>query len=305
MFFIAMTTSWQAEAVENGMGFYLLGGKGSLAGMLPPTGTYLAVDFYSYSGDISDSKSIPTVGGELEFGLDADVLLAITSALHVTEREVLSGRLAYGVVVPVVYQDLSAELTLDFEGGFIEGSEDETDTAFGDPLLTAILGWNEDNLHTTLNLLLNVPVGDYEEGSLTNAGFNRWGLDVTVAFTHLNPDTGLELTAAPGITLNGENRDTDYESGDEFHLELAAMQHLSEKYAVGVIGYHYEQINDDSGSAPDDFKGRVSAIGPAFSFNFKIGDQPVSGQAKYLVESNVKNRMEGEAAFLQFALPLL
>lgn len=304
VFVIAMATSWHAEAVENGTGFYLLGGKGSLAGILPPTGNYLAVDTYFYSGDISDSESIPTVGGELEFGLDADVFLVLTSALRVTEREVLSGRLAYGVVVPVVYQDLSSELSLSFDEIVIDGSESETDTAFGDPLLTAILGWSEGNLHTTLNFLLNIPVGDYEEDSLTNAGFNRWGFDVTAAFTHLNPDTGLELTAAPGITLNGENRDTDYESGDEFHLEFAAMQHLSEQYAIGVNGYHYEQINSDSGSAPDDFEGRVTAVGPAFSFNFKLGNTPVSGKAKYLIESNVKNRMEGDAAFLQFAMPL-
>ena len=159
-------------------------------------------------------------------------------------------------------------------------------------------------MHTTLNMLLNIPVGDYDEGSLTNAGFNRWGLDTTVAFTYLNPDTGKELTVAPGITINGKNRDTDYRSGDEFHVEIAAMQHLSEKYAIGVIGYHYEQIDNDSGSAPDDFKGRVTAIGPALSFNFKVGEVPVSGQAKYLQESNVKNRMEGDAFFLQLAIPL-
>jgi hypothetical protein len=303
-FVVAMAISWQAEAVEGGVGFYLLGLKGSLAGILPPTGTYLSVDNSFYSGDISITEALPTVGGELEVGLDADVIVVITSALHVSDRKVLNGRLAYGVVVPVVNQDLTADLTLDFDGVVIGGSEKDDDTAFGDPLLTAILGWSEGNLHTTLNFLLNIPVGDYNEGSLANASFNRWGLDVTVAFTHLNPDTGIELTAAPGITFNGENRDTDYKSGDEFHLEFAAMQHLSEKYALGISGYHYEQINGDSGSVLGDFEGRVTAIGPALNFNFKLGDLPVSGKAKILIESNVKNRMEGDAVFLQFAIPL-
>jgi hypothetical protein len=304
IFVIAMATSWQVDAVEGGSGFYLLGGKGSLAGVLAPTGNYLAVDTYYYSGDISHTEVLPTVGGELEVGLDAEVIVVITSALHVSDREVLNGRLAYGVVVPVVNQDLTADLTLNFDGDVISGSEEDDDTAFGDPLLTAILGWSEGNLHTTLNFLLNIPVGDYDEGSLTNAGFNRWGLDTTVAFTYLNPDSGFELTAAPGITVNGKNRDTDYRSGDEFHVEMAAMQHLSEKYAIGVIGYHYEQLDNDSGSAPDGFKGRVSAIGPALNFNFKLGDTPVYGKAKYLHESNVKNRMEGDAAFLQLSIPL-
>lgn len=304
IFVIAMAISWQADAVEGGSGFYLLGGKGSLAGVLAPTGNYLAVDTYYYSGDISKTEALPTVGGELEFGLDADVIVVITSALHVSELEVLGGRLAFGAVVPVVNQDLSADLTLNFDGQVIGGSENDDATAIGDPLLTAILGWSEGNLHTTLNMLLNVPIGDYEEDSLTNAGFNRWGLDTTVAFTYLNPDSGFELTAAPGITVNGKNLDTDYRSGDEFHVEMAAMQHLSEKYAIGIIGYHYEQLDNDSGSAPDGFKGRVTAIGPALNFNFKVGEVPVYGKAKYLIESNVKNRMEGDAAFLQFSIPL-
>lgn len=274
VFVVAMAASWQVDAVEGGSGFYLLGTKGSLAGVLAPAGNYLSVDSYFYTGDISHTEVLPTVGGELEVGLEAAVIVAIASVLHVSELEVLNGRLAYGVVIPVVNQDLSADLTLNFDGQVISGSEDDEATGIGDPLLTAILGWSDNNLHTTLNMLLNIPVGDYDEGSLTNAGFNSWGLDTTVAFTYLNPDTGRELTAAPGITINGKNLDTDYRSGDEFHVEIAAMQHLSEKYAIGLIGYHYEQINEDSGSALDDFEGRVSAIGPALNFNFQIGDTP-------------------------------
>ena len=304
VFVLTMATSWQAEAVEGGGGVYLLGGKGSQAGILAPTGTYFALDSYFYSGDTSISKSLPTVGGELALGLDADVFLALASVLHVPGQEVLNGRLAYGVVVPVVHQDLTANATLDLGGVVIGGSENDKATAIGDPLLTAILGWSEGNLHTTLNMLLNIPIGDYNEGELTNAGFNRWAFDATVVLTYLNPETGFELTVAPGVTFNGKNRDTDYRSGNEFHLEFAAMQHLSEKYAIGINGYYYDQITGDSGSATDDFKGRVTALGPALNFNFSLGNLPVFGKAKYLREFNVKNRLEGNAAFLQFAIPL-
>lgn len=304
VFVITTGTPWKAEAVENGGGFYLLGGKGSQAGILAPAGTYFAVDTYFYSGDISISESLPTVGGELAIGLDAEVFLTLASVLHVSNLEILNGRLAFGVVVPVVRQELSADFTLDLGGAVIGGSENDKATAFGDPLLTTVLGWSEGNLHTTLNILLNIPAGDYDEGQLANAGFNRWGLDTTVAFTYLNPDTGLELTAAPGFTFNGNNRDTEYRSGNEFHLEFAAMQHLSEQHAIGIVGYHYQQTTGDSGSATDDFKGRVTALGPALNFNFTLGNLPVFGKAKYLQEFNVKNRLEGHAVFMQFAIPL-
>ena len=126
VFIVTLPASWQVDAVEGGSGFYLLGSKGSLAGVLAPAGNYLAVDTYYYSGDISQTEELPVVGGDLEVGLDADVFVAITTALHVSDLELLNGRLAFGVVVPVIYQDMSADLELNFDGQVINGSDDDT-----------------------------------------------------------------------------------------------------------------------------------------------------------------------------------
>jgi len=293
----------KAGAVEGASSFYLLGNKGSLAGTMAPAGNYFALDNYFYSGDVSKNKLIPDAGG-LEFGVDADVVVTLPTALHVTDNTFLNGRIAYGLVIPVIYKDISVDLRTTPGGSFIDGPISEDATSMGDPVLTAILGWNEGNLHTTFNVLLNVPIGEYDKNDIVNAGFNRWGVDLTAAFTYLNPETDIELSAAPGITFNGENSDTDYDSGHEFHLEVAVMQHLSANYAVGINAYHYEQITNDSGTATSDFKGRVTAIGPAFNFNFQLGNLSVSGKAKYFKEYNVRNRLEGESAFLQFAIPL-
>jgi len=303
VFVSVMLIPQKAEAVEGASGFYLLGGKGSLAGIMPPAGNYFALDNYFYSGDISESEFILDVG-ELEFGVDADVVVSMPTALHVTDNIFMNGRIAYGIVVPVIYKDISIDLITTPGGSLIGGPISDDATSIGDPVLTAILGWSEGNLHSTFNVLLNVPIGEYDKDDIVNAGFNRWGLDLMVAVTYLNPETGIELTAAPGITFNGENDDTDYDSGNEFHLEFATMQHLSEKYAIGINGFYYKQITGDSGSATTEFKGRVVAIGPAFNFNFQLGNLPVSGKAKYFKEYSVENRLEGESAFLQFAIPL-
>jgi hypothetical protein len=64
----------------------------------------------------------------------------------------------------------------------------------------------------------------------------------------LDPKTGFEVSAAPGFTFNWENPDTDYRTGTEFHVEFAVLEHFSQKFAVGVAGFHYQQITADSGA---------------------------------------------------------
>ncbi len=300
--FTAMSNS--LEAAESGSGFYLLGSKGSLAGIIAPPGLYYSNDSYYFSGKAASSISLPTIGGELASELKARAFVNINTLLYSTEYTILGGRLAYGVSVPVVNQNVSASLTFNLGGESIGGSEKDSTFGFGDPLLAAILGWSHGNLHTTVNFLLNIPIGSHNSGALANAGFNRWGFDATAAFTYLNPENGFEATIAPGLTFNGENLDTGYKSGTEFHVEFAAMKHLSPQLAVGLLGYHYEQITDDSGTAPFGFKGRVTALGPAINFNFNIGELPVSGKVKYLHEFGAKNRIAGDAWFLQIAIPL-
>ena len=135
---------------------------------------------------------------------------------------------------------------------------------------------------------------------------NRWALDLTGAATWLNPVSGIELSGAAGITFNGENDNTRYETGTEFHLEAAAAYHFSPTFAIGVNGYHYQQLTGDSGAgaALGDFEGRVTALGPMMSANFMLGPIPVAASLRYFREFNVKNRLEGDAGWLTIAIPL-
>lgn len=300
----ALSYQTSARAAEGASGFYLLGSKGSMAGILAPPGTYLSADSYVYSGNAAADISLPMVGGQLALGLDADVVVSVTTLLQSTPYTIFGGRLGFGAVVPIVGKDVSASAVLNLGGAPISAAASDDIFAFGDPLLTAILGWDRGNWHVTLNYLLNIPIGSYTEGALANAGFNRWGFDTTLAVTYLDPKTGFELTVAPGFTVNGKNLDTDYRTGTEFHLEFAVMQHVSPSFAVGLVGYNYQQVTRDSGTAPGPFKGRVMALGPGVNFNFKLGRLPVSGKAKFYHEFNVKSRMEGNAGYLQLAMPL-
>jgi hypothetical protein len=138
-------------------------------------------------------------------------------------------------------------------------------------------------------------------------GFNRWAIDNAAAFTWLDPKIGLELSAMAGFTYNWENPATDYKTGTEFHVEYAAVQNFSKRFALGINGYYYDQVTGDSGpgiSTLGSFKGRVAAIGPVMNLNFQVHKIPVTANLKYFREFDVKNRLEGDSGYLTITMPL-
>ena len=67
-------TGTQALASENGSSFYLLGSKGTMAGVVPAPGLYLQNDVYYYTARADASQSLPT-GGQVAVGLKAQALI--------------------------------------------------------------------------------------------------------------------------------------------------------------------------------------------------------------------------------------
>ena len=107
-----------------------------------------------------------------------------------------------------------------------------------------------------------------------------------------------------GHIYNTENRDTDYQTGQELHLDVALNQFLSETFAVGLHGFYLKQITGDSGRGArlGDFKAEVAGIGPALFWSTEIAGQNVSLIGKWLHEFDADNRLEGDHVFLSFAL---
>ena len=165
--------------------------------------------------------------------------------------------------------------------------------------MTAFIGWDIGNWHIKTTGLLNIPIGSYDANNLANMGFNRWAFDASGAVTWLDPQIGLEVSVAAGFTFNGENPDTDYRTGTEFHVEYAVMQHFSPAFSAGVVGYYYEQITADSGAGATlgPFEGQVAAIGPNFAYDFPVAGVPVSAGLRWLHEFDARNRLEGDAVF--------
>ena len=312
----------QARAAENATGIYLLGIKTSMAGYLPPPGTYVTDINYYYSGDASGAAAAGIAlrqTGNLTLKADIDVTgnayINLPLALWVAPQKVLGGNVGLGVMMPYGWKgvDVAIDALVELQlpdgrtiglGGHFD-FEDST-TNFGDPVLNALIGWHEGNWHWNVGALLNVPVGPWDTESISNLSFHRWALDTSASVTYLDAKRGHELSMTAGFTFNGENPATDYKTGTEFHVEWALMQHVSKTFAFGIAGYHYEQITGDSGPGAriGSFEGRVTALGPDITYTFMCGKIPISTELKYFHEFDVENRLTGDNGFLNVTIPL-
>lgn len=302
--FAAHTTP--ASAAEGAIGFYLLGSKTTMAGYLPPPGTYLQDYNFYYTG--STDFALEIAGLTLDGGVDADAYYNLVAPLWVAPGKLLGGHVGFIVLAPIGWKHVEAGANLPIPqlGVTLQGALEDEETRFGDPVPGVMLGWHHGNWHWNVGTLVNVPVGFWERGNLANIGFNRWAVDVNGAFTWLDPKVGLEISSAAGFTFNGENPDTNYKTGTEFHYEFAVVQNFSKQFGIGVNGYYYDQVSGDSGRGArlGAFEGRVAAIGPVANLNFTIGELPVSASLKYFHEFDVRNRLEGDSGFITVTMPL-
>jgi len=297
----------EAMAVESGVGFYLLGSTTTNAGILPPPGTYIIDYNYFYSG--STDFTFDAAGLILDGGVEAGVYGNVPAPLWVAPGKVLGGHIGFLMLVPILHKDVNAGASLTLPPPFgvtVSRNIGDEETRFGDIVPGVMFGWHSGNWHFKTHTLVNTPTGFWELGNLANAGFNRWAIDNAAAFTWLDPEIGLEISAMAGVTYNWENPTTNYKSGSEFHLEYAAVQNFSRQFAIGINGYVYDQISGDSGPGArlGSFEGRVIAIGPVMNLNFQLGPLPVATSLKYFREFDVKNRLEGDAGYATITIPL-
>lgn len=306
---LALTASLyvDAQAAEGGKSLYLLGKRGPLAGLIPKPGWYATNDVYYYT---AKSDELVPISGRVTQGVDVEALVNLLQMTWVTDFDLVGGRLALGAVIPYGRVEVDAQASAATPGGLALGlSKSDGVTDFGDPALAASIGWKhrDGDLFRAWSLYtsLFIPVGSYELGRIANLGANRWGLDLGSAFTMGNFKKGREFSGVLGVTLNGENPDTDYRSGTDLHLELTYKQHLPMGLSAGLVGYYYQQLTTDSGSnLLGDFKGRVAGLGPEIAYQFKAAGRTMSLDLRWYHEFAAQNRVEGDSFFLTLSLPL-
>ena len=111
-------------------------------------------------------------------------------------------------------------------------------------------------------------------------------------------EKGREYSLVTGLMINTENDDTDYESGNEFHVDAMFNQFFSETFALGLHGYYFKQIEGDEGSGAilGGFEGESYGIGPSVLWIPKSAGGKFSISALWLHDLDAKRRLESDYA---------
>jgi len=286
----APSTTFAAEGASS---HYLPGAGGDIFLAVPPEPGLQAANTFWYQ---TGSTGLALIEGQVSLGIDLDLFLNLTSLTYTFDTSILGGRYTLGVAIPFGRAGLDGALTGPLGGriGFSDDSFDLSDIA----LIPVQLSWSSGPWSFKLWESIVAPTGGYDaSGSdLANLGRNYWSFDTVGAVTWFNPDSGSEVSIAPGVMVNTENSVTNYRTGTEFHVDFVANQFLSEAFALGLRGYYYKQLTGDSGSGATlgDFKSESFGIGPGFVWIPELGGGRLTVLGKWMHDFSAENRFESD-----------
>ncbi|MEQ6474630.1 transporter [Comamonas sp. wu1-DMT] len=275
-------------AVENGSPITPPGVYDFGSGMLPPVSDVGAVAIRVVSTRATQLRD--SAGNVSPVKPDLKVDAIVFAGMKMTDKDLLGGKYAYGVVVPVVANG-SLGLRIPTPGGTLQQSG--SNQGVGDvQLYPVVIQWKPaEGLFTNAGLMIQLPTGAYDKSRTFNAGANHWTIQPNFQFTYLTAG-GLEFSGSTQVNFNGRNPATDYRSGVEVQQDFGIGQHAGD-WTFGAAGYVYRQITDDKGpNVVDGNRARVNALGPAIGFFGPKRHLPLVYVHVYK-EFGARNRVQG------------
>jgi hypothetical protein len=297
----------KAYAVEGGAGAYFLGTRDTLAGIVPPPGTYLSFTYDNFSGSV---EGLSVGGLPIRANASVDLNLIRLGWTQSFDATLWGGQPAFNLNIPI--PDISLSYTAVTPP--IVGAEvnDET-SGIGDLGFTGLVGWSRETFHYSIGLTVYAPTGRYDTASIdiasrsidaVSVGKNVWSFQPTIAATSLNPKTGFEVSGAASLLFSTKNGATNYQTAPALQLEGAVVQRIPSGWGFGLTGYAYQQLDDDSGSGADatravlgvdSLKARVFGVGPMIVYSGgNLFGGVASLKAKYVTEFGAKRRLESD-----------
>ena len=307
-----------SHADQSGGSFWFPGQFASLVAVQQTPGWALNVTYYHSSvaaaGSVAAAREIlagripATVNVDLNLSLTGRADLVALAPSYTFATPVLGGQLVVGM--PGQYGRTAASIAgtltaiagpiVVTRSGMLEGSL----TSYGDLAPFAELLWNYGANNYMVYVTGNIPVGDYDPMRLPNIGLGHGAIDVGGAYTYFNPATGNEISGVAGFTYNLKNPDTQYRSGIDLHFDWGASHYLTKQLFVGIAGYAYQQITDDSGQNPilGGFRSRIFGVGPQIGYSFPVGDMQGFLGLRGYGEFGAANRPSGWNTWLTFTI---
>ncbi len=234
--------------------------------------------------------------------MSANSNAVLLGGLYTFEPTLLGGaHYSAGAYLPYVW--MSVEASLETALGTVRRKDSAS--GVGDmTLIPVMLAWKADLWQTSAFLPIYAPTGQYKEGRLANPGLNYWTFDPTVGVSFNNDKNGFNAALYVGIALNTENNATDYTSGSTLHFDGSVQQLLPAGpgyLGIGAEAFYVQQVTGDSGGNGrlGDFKGRTAGIGPVLTYILPIGKDTFVAELRWLPETNVENRLEGDYVWLK------
>jgi hypothetical protein len=284
LLFALLLSGQPASATEMGGGAYPNGAEDFMSGAVPPPGTYILNYFNYYSAD----KLADNNGNSAMPGFKLKVTTDVVRIVHVTEKQLFGGFWAMHLLLPIQNMDLTVPIT----------GASKNKSGLADIVVSPfILSWHAKNWHAATGIEFFVPTGSYDKNDMANLSRNYWTFEPVFAGTYIT-DSGYEVSGKFMYDFNTKNDDTNYLSGQEFHIDYALGKKIG-NFTFGGAGYLYQQVTDDesNGAKVNNSKGSVVAIGPAIKYDYK----KMSFSLKYLFETAANNRPEGDNLWFKFS----
>jgi hypothetical protein len=294
------------RADEGGVPFWLSGGYSSFDAVPQQPGWYMPTQVYYYNGNASATKNFQR-GDSLSAGLNSQAAFVFFTPTWVPDEKWFGGQPSFALTFGGGWNSTSASLSAStVHLGTLTFDRSDTDSGGTDLYPQAQIAWTSGYNSWMTYVTGDLPVGSYSSTRLSNIGLGHTAIDAGGAYTYFNTKGGFEASAILGFTYNGMNTRTNYQSGVDSHLDFDISQFLSDNWQVGIVGYVYYQLTDDSGSGDHvgSFKSRIAAVGPEVGYAFTAGGLQWYANLRGYKEFWAENRIEGYAVYATLSIPL-
>jgi hypothetical protein len=296
------------RAAEGGEPAYAPGSFASFMDALPAKPGFAVFNYFVYyNGNADASRQIP-IAGQIGAGVEATTYANSFGGFFITPLKLLGGYYAVGVSIPIVWNTVSAEVTLP-AGGTAQRSDDAN--GLGDIEFWPIaMSWAAlaNNLHVTALGGIYAPTGGFQNNRLANQGLGYWTFEPGVIVSYFNQKNGIEGTSYVGYDFNTTNSDTDYKSGQVFHVDGTAAWHFlpvgKGAFGAGATGFYLQQTTSDSGSGArlGGFKTMSAGLGPVISYGAQYSKLGFAVSVKWLPQIGVSNTVKGDYFWIKLGV---